>query len=613
MPSDTGGIIRPIGYNFLGEQDEDLTTEDSFSVDQPFLVIANKPIPKYSKLYIEITVTVHPDNPKIRYIPLYLGVHKEPSSGILNSDFCLGSVYYTTWSDNIDFDIMERYNKAGSVTHTRQHDTEYKIPILNTVIGLGVDLPANKIEIYSDGNLFYSFTPKTWVLNQQSDNIYFAIYGLFYEQIEAYINFGKYKTQYLPDGYWTLYNQYYSKIPGILDLPISFLTTGNEDWIWKDYMFSLSMDIENDIAPLDPGTHQRSLFLVHKYPDHMTFPDNESHGFTIISKYNPNNLFDIPATSSDITSVNLPIPNDAKVYFELHVAEGIMLENKLGIPISIGISDKQNELTSKSVRINLWHEKWQSYKVFRYKDNVETEEYSDEIMSASTPTQLNTVGVLYDLGHNKMTITVEGNLFTTVDLSKNGMDFSNVGGLYYAFIKCEDNTFTGDAYGICNFGEEDVEYTLDDDEMTLWYYYNGMIKFQAENLPELEIVFTTLPYEIPHNKYFPINFVVAGTESEEEKKFSPGLNKLFDTYNIVTDTEERMNEPDMDIFEFEEWVKEDLKDNDRRGYYNGDIYITFNTFGGQTIKYYINTDIDSTVELAMKKDLNLVSLEFHDI
>lgn len=628
LPSDTGGIIRPIGYNFKGEQDEDLTSEDSFSVDQPFLVIANKPLPRYSKLYIEVTVTSHPDNPKLRYVPLYLGVHKEPSSGILNSDFCLGSVYYTTWTDNIDFDIMERYQRAGSVTHTKQHDTQWKIPINGTVIGLGVDLPANKIEIFSDGNLFYSFTPKTWVLNEQTDNLYFAIYGLFYEQIEAYINFGKYKTQYLPDGYWTLYDQYYTKYNGITDLPVTFLCSGNEDWNWFDWLFDLSMNIENDIAPLDPDGNKRSLFLEHKYPDHMNFDDNLSHGFTIISKYNPINGLEVPPTASDITSVNLPIPNDAKVYFELHVAEGIMIEDRLGIPISIGITDEKNVLTSKSVRINLWHEKWQSYHVYRYNNNVETEEYSGEILTPSTPTQPNTVGVLYDLGNNKMTITVEGNIFTVVDLSVGGMDFSNVGGLYYAFIKCEDYAFTGDAYGICNFGEEDVEYTLDTDngEMTLWDYYNAFIKFPLENPPYLNIVFTTLPYIINHKKYFPITFVVTGGESEEEKRFSPGLNKLFDTFNVVTDTEPRANEPDKDIFELEEEIKDDLEDNDRRGYYVGDISITFSVGVSRdlilkSLEFYdvkpvepIKIEKDISISFSVEdRDLILESLDFHDI
>lgn len=641
MPTDTGGIIRPIGYNFRGEQDENLVTEDSFIVDQPFLIIMNKPLPKYSKLYMEITIRDHPDNPKIRYLPIYLGVHKEPSFGILNADFCLGNIYYTTWTDNIDFDIMERYDAAGRVTHTAQHDTEWKIPIVDTVIGIGVDFPANKIEIFSDGNLFYSFTPKTWTLNNQPDNIYFAIHGQFYEHLEGFINVGRYKTEYLPDGYWTLYDQYYGKLNGICDLPITFLCEGNEDWLWVDTLLPIEMDIENDIAPLDPGTHKRSLFLIHKYPDHMTFEDNETHGFNIISKYNPLNGLDIPSTSSDITSPNLPIPNDAKVYFELHVAEGVMNENILGIPISIGISDEMNVLTGKSVRINLWHEKYKRYKVYRYNNGVETEEDAGEILTPSTPTQPNTVGVLYDLGNNQMTITVEGNIFTVVDLSKDGMVFNDVGGLYYAFIKCEDYAFTGNAYGICDFGEEgedSVEYTLDTEngEMTLYYYYNGFIKFPSDPT-YLDIVFNTLPWKINHKKYFPITFVVAGSESEEEKRFSPGLNKLFDTYNVVTDVEDHMNEPQMPIFDFEEEVKEDLEDNNRTVTVTGELMINFTTLmGGDlnlidlifgysdfsmdilrgTISSYdrsaYNYDLDCIIGNYIDYDINLIDLRFDE-
>ena len=611
MPSDTGGIIRPIGYNFKGEQDESLVTTDSFKVNQPFLIILNKSIPKYSKLYIEITVREHPDNPKIRYVPLYFGVHKEPSFGILNADFCMGNVYYTTWNDNIDYDIMERYDAAGKVTHTPQHDSEWKIPITGTVIGLGVDLTSeNKIEIFSDGNLFYSFTPQTWLLNEQNDSIYFSIYGLFYEEIEAYINVGRYKTQYLPDGYWTLYDQYYSKLSSYNDIDIKFLCSGNEDLLWKDYLFDINMDINNDIAPLNPDTNKRDLFLIHKYPDYMTFTDNINNGFNIISKYNPINGLEIPPTASDITSINLPIPNDAKVYYEFHIAEGIMNQDILGIPISVGISDSINELTNKSIRINLWHNKYDRYKVYRYKNGIETEENAGEILTPSTPTQPNTIGVLFDLHNNKMTITVEGNIFTIVDLSIGDFDFSNVGDLYYAFIKCEDYAFTGSAYGICNFGEEDVEYTLDEDEVTIYEYYNAFIKFPAYP-GYLDIIFTTLPYEINYKKYFYINFSVAGSESDEEKSFSPGLNKLFDTYNVVTDTEEHHNEPDQNIFDFEEYIKNDLNNNSRIEYINKDIDIAFYIIKEVT-PIYFNKDIDIAFKVGDIMGLNLISLEFVD-
>lgn len=580
MPSSNGGIIRPIAYNHFGDQDESLIVNDmSFSVDEPFLLILNKSVPKYSKVYIEIVITSHPDNPKLRYIPLYFGVHKEPSFGILNSDFCIGNVYYTTWKNNIDFDIAERYDAAGKVTHTAHHDSGWKIPIVGTVIGLGVDMPKNKIEIFSDGHLFYSFTPKTWTMNNQSDSIYMAIYGNYYEHIEGYINAGRYKTVYRPSDYWTLYEQYYGKDLLTKELPISMYITGTENQNWYDKLFNINANIQNTIAPLDPGEHRRTIKLIHSEgsPSYMDFKDNINNGFNMISKYNPNNGLEIPSTASDMTTVNLPIPTDAKVYFEFHIAEGVMNEDKIGIPISIGISNRINDLTNKSVWINLWHDRYDRYKVHRYYNNKETVENAGEILTPVTPLQPKTLGVLFDLANNQMTITLEGNIFTVVNLKSTGVDFSNYKELSYAFLKCEDKAFTGQAYGICNFGEDSIECSLNSDEMTLWYYYNGFIRFQLgeDEIPYLGIVFNTLPYKITHRRHFTISFTVAGSESEEEKKFSPGLNKLFDTYNVVTDTEPHMNEPDQNIFDFKEWVDEDLKNNDRREWMNKEMTINF--------------------------------------
>ena len=142
----------------------------------------------------------------------------------------------------------------------------------------------------------------------------------------------------------------------------------------------------------------------------------------------------------------------------------------------------------------------------------------------------------------------------------------------------------------------------------------------------MNIVFTTLPYIINHKKYFPITFVVAGGESEEEKRFSPGLNKLFDTFNVVTDTEPRVNEPDKDIFELEEEIKDDLEDNDRRGYYVGDIPITFSVGLSRdlilkSLEFYdvkpaepIEIEKDLSISFSIEdRDLILESLDFHDI
>ena len=89
-----GHRILPIAYDGNSDQDNSIVNGEKFSCKKRFMILSSKPIPKYSKSYMEFTVTYHPTNVGLRHLPFYVGIHKEPSDGFMVSDFCLGSIYY---------------------------------------------------------------------------------------------------------------------------------------------------------------------------------------------------------------------------------------------------------------------------------------------------------------------------------------------------------------------------------------------------------------------------------------------------------------------------------------------------------------------------------------
>lgn len=83
-----------VPFNNDSTPDNSLCTDGlNFSINEPFLLIANKPIPKHGKVYMEICVSKYSQISLKRNIPIYVGIHKEPAFGVLNSDFCIGSVF----------------------------------------------------------------------------------------------------------------------------------------------------------------------------------------------------------------------------------------------------------------------------------------------------------------------------------------------------------------------------------------------------------------------------------------------------------------------------------------------------------------------------------------
>lgn len=236
------------GFSFVKNKDEtDLNTEN-FKIKGHYLIMSQMPLPKNSKVYMEIEITKQPKIDDIRHLGISLGVHKIPERGILADDFCMGNIYYTKPHPHITqkIDYLDYYvtEKASSdtykfVTPVRKESKEeindngniIKLwqrpemppPGLNKTIGMAIDTSNGIISFYVNGEHFYSFY-STLVKNENdkendesnnnigivnTTNIYFAMYSIFSNiEMEGMFNLGRNTLKYTPSGYLSLYDAY---------------------------------------------------------------------------------------------------------------------------------------------------------------------------------------------------------------------------------------------------------------------------------------------------------------------------------------------------------------------------------------------------------------------
>ena len=568
--------ITPIAYDNESTYREDMISDTVFTANTPFLILSSQPIPKNVNIYFEFEITEYKENPLFRHLPLYVGIHKEPSSGIFATDFSLGSIYYTRRQD---FETYEQYNKTAYSEHYKVPTTKSRLPIKGTIIGVGVNSTRNQITIYSDGKPFYSFRPREFNLNEDGD-FYFAIASKVYTNISGNINFGTYPLKYRPEGYWDM-NQYYvdryvmkKDLVGTLQF-----TTGNDE---VDYYYanrrSIGTDFlaniktENKYAPLT-NPHLRDTYIQPNLgPSQLYDPDNND-AFVIDSEHQD---------PVDHAFLPYPIPVDQKIYFEIQCKEAPMDNGYTGIPLTVGITkvkDTDNymgkkEIGNKSFSVDLWHKIYQYHYANVQLGDKEIHYPIRTVYNPIPPMQPDIIGLMIDLKEQEISVYTNHKLFMKADLKeflgypddtrtfvsseKQQLFFNSKDEVYHLFIKAVPEAFTGNGYVIGNFGEPDnqaLRYpTLYDnnDIMTYWYYYNYGIRYLAGG--EISCVITTLPYHINVAKTFTGMVYVKSKYDGNDLDFSPGLNMMYNSYNIVTDTEQRVNVPDLNPFEFNELI-----------------------------------------------------------
>ena len=379
-----------------------------FDYDRPFFLIANLPIK--NKTMFEINITDYYPINKIQHIPLYVGISREPSLGVLIADYAISSLFYDVTDpryeilsneipDNVLYiDGSSTDADGNSVIGTRK-------PGIGDTIGVAVDYHTNKIKLFVNYNNeypydgeydkpFYSYTPPFNLAEQP--NMYFCIYSnINYKYIEedynfriasmddlkhisGYVNFGKNGLTHPVPGYDSLYKAYYERMAdqeihaelGSDDNPC-YVYIGGDVFNPYSIQWDGELSVENE---LEPDTD--NLALVTDDPEFITTKSNKynMNANTYIkadydfetgedNKYGITNSYKVGGN----VYINYPIPTTDKVYFEYTVKEGELKDRIVGIPIAMGITSvplvgepsqekvtNPNTIMTESIRVNLY-------------------------------------------------------------------------------------------------------------------------------------------------------------------------------------------------------------------------------------------------------------------
>lgn len=486
----------------------------NFSTNQAFLLISNKSIPKHSKVYFEFQITNYIASSIRKNIPIYAGIHKEPSFGILNSDFCIGSLFYTLGSN---YDIIQKYNKTAEDIHSSPSTIYTRIPGINDIIGVGVDTTNNLITFYNNGNKFYSFSPSLFTINNE-EPFYFVIWGNIICNLKGVVNFGKTGVKYLPSGYASLYGEYYRQTNVIKDI------TGDIVVERFSTYGSVTKDITGNIQVTNSIKNDGLLYLVSTNGGIIEDKLEYSIPYTNTTNY---------LTNGKTIFCNLPIPCDRKVYFEFYVKEGTLLSNIIGIPISVGLSSSLSNISNKSIRMSLYHRQWANYTYTEVLNSVSTIHQISDVDTSVSPEQGKVIGVCINLKDNEISILV--NKIPLYTFKAVNLDFSKQTNLSYFFIH-EEGVFSNTVTGSFNFGLTDFMDDIPDGYISLYDYYNLLYLNYLCSYITGDI--TIIPAKTTKVVYIHGDIIVLENEDPNAINFPhPSLNRLMKTYNTISDVE----------------------------------------------------------------------------
>lgn len=597
--------IRPVAYNHFHEPDSTIVTGESFDCTKPFLIVASKPIPRSSRVYFEFTITRQIATKSIRHLPIYVGLHKDPSYGILNNDAIMASCYYTYTED---FDIFEKQKSSMVLTTQPVGRLQARIPIVKSVIGFGVDTFENQLTIFVDGKVFYTFHTLIFDIDdsaEASGDWYFVLYSKLYQSIAGRINYGRYKTEYLPEGYCTLYQHYWNHENWTEDIESTLEVTSIPYTGAKMYNIDGTIDIENPYVTIDPLNKNRRLFLENKVPG-MNLEDDNRYKMVAYRG----------GTYPDISTVNLPCPaEDTPVYIELTTKEALMTKDPIttgllyiGVPIEVGLTVKKNEYTQKSFRVSLYHYLGAPYKAYSVYDNVEIPYIFPPLTNPAAPVQPVTVGFIFDRKNNIIKIVTEGTVFCTIPIQ--GVDFSDWSEDAYIFFKSADPAYKDYQIGTVEFGENPISYKITEPGVkTLYDYWNDSIRFYLEEPFPGFICRMKVRLPVDHYHYDFMSSLFVPRTKENQNGFDNGLNVMWNTFNVVTDTEPYENLSNFpSIFDYHAQMKEHLAFHSTKKPFeelidskivveNNNFHNYFILTGDVTLKKDIWYDIDCWMEV----------------
>ena len=494
------------------------------------LFLGNRLLPKDTVTLIELTVNSYTPLPNIRHLPLYVGVHEEPSLGILNASCCFGSLFY---EEGKDYDCFEHVNGGTSLTRFVPSKIYSRIPAATEVIGIKYDPLANEISIYRDGNLFYKFSPQ--YNNLATGDFYPAVFVMNNCNLDARINFGKKGLQFPQTGAMSLFGFYFKKKPLTPEIVFDLIAEPDPTRFMVDDDILVDLDVDSDILP-------GSMVPLYMESPQATFTDPSQLKFDI-NKPSATN-FDYFGTT--LTS-NRGVPFEEKVYVEFQVKNGVLLDGTVGIPISVGLSNTKGHIMNKSIRLNMFHLKQQTYMYKEVKSYTSTVLYTTSgIMTTVSPNQSMWVGVAFDLKNREYTVSINSIPFYTVKVPS--LAFTPGSGEFYYFmlhqegIEKNDDPMDGNGglplKGEVNFGQTTLHTVLPSGYMTLWDYYNNYYHIPILPYREISFDFMAYPYKMKLEAEILWHFRAIGQELfPQEASGNPGINQFKGTMNRVMDDE----------------------------------------------------------------------------
>lgn len=511
----------------------DLVTEDgiNFLYDKPFFLICNMPLKR--KMYFEFTIDSYYPIKAFHNIPLYVGVSKEPSFGVLNSDFSIGALYY---KDGANYDIMEKYQASATNNHMSPGTLYSRRPGATDVIGVGVDIQNNKISIYNNGNLFYEWYPSLFNMASES-SFYFCIYSNTYykeitsdgtnseenttkKEIAGHINFGKKSLEYLPPGYTSPFGYYYRRTEVSTELSI------DTNVILPEGVGGITKFFGVDISNTTDTIENKSLYLISNSAD-VTITDDFKYEIRSNAETTDHLLY-----GSNVF-INLPIPTDAKIYLEFTCTEGELDEKIIGIPLGVGISNTNTSILSQSTRMHLYHEQWKRYAYAVVQKMIQSTYEIPDIYTSVTPTQGKVIGVAIDLSNKQLSVYVDKTLLYTLKDTPYLNFFQDRLHRSYFFIH-DEGLFSGTMSGHFNLGQEPFDMDMPDGYTSLIEYYDRVYRSLFATNIDIDCTIIRSNYK---SKYVFVDAFVDGMRERPSKDDYGNLSFLMDTYTIITDEE----------------------------------------------------------------------------
>lgn len=523
------------GFSTEGVYDRDLCYNGKdFNINKLFMLISNHGMSKHEKVYFEFTISEYIPNTSYKHLPIYVGVHKEPTSGTLSNDFCLGCLAYK--KDDDKYTIMEKINRTGDTKIYNPNSVYTRTPGLNDIIGVAIDIDNNLISIYNNGKLFYTIQPSLFNMATDNDMFYPCIYSAISCNYYGSVNQGKYGVTYLPNGYRTVFTEH-NKTQLINDIDCKINIEYKDNVVLSECEATITFD---------PIKGDGSLKLLSS--TEYTEPDGVS--FILLN-------------DSGYLYSNLPIAKNYHTYTELYVRNGVQKEGIYGIPISIGLTSMPDSLEiGNTIRIPLYHKQYNCYEYFQT-SNLTTQKYViDDVFTSVANEEGKYIGIGYDPSNKTINIWINKILFYSYKIT----DFDPSIGEYYIFIK-DDGVFTNDSViGEINFGVNDGEipFFMDMPEsyVTLWHYYNRMVLTKLENPPIIESILYVDTTPVVKRKSIKCKVDVEYADDDMRANYHNGINKMMDTYNTVFDTKDHWTDSSYQSMEY----LNNLIKNNNKGY-----------------------------------------------